>query len=310
MFSRRYLAVKAFSSHSCAATISEEVRWPEFQLRGRLLFQPGSYVLHVRRVQWRGTGLARASPTDDVVQQLGVGLHAILQKTREKEGTKLQDSDTFDKIPKIEAEGQGIISLRFVDIWEETGELRSRLCSRGYEARQVDPASLFAASPSVTATRLAFGIGICAGRGHRTGGHLVSYLHAELEEPYYVKRPVESRKPRIICWVKRYLHGDKRAPWWPDHFEATTQNLIFVRWASEPGSFVKKGATQKDTTIGIVHVDDLLSVGKRKNLDNSFLQLAGTQKLKRVEHMEIGKSVLFLGGHITRYKDRITLKSK
>ena len=114
-----------------------------------------------------------------------------------------------------------------------------------------------------------------------------------LGEPHYVKRPVEFSKPGIVWRVKRYLHGDKRAPWWPDHFEATTQNLIFVRWASEPGSFVKKGATPKDTTIGIVHVDDLLSVGKRKNLDNSFLQLAGTQKLKRVEHMEIGKSVLF-----------------
>ena len=152
MFSRRYLAVKAFSSHSCAATNSEEVRWPEFQLRGRLLFQPGSYVLHVRRVQWRGIGLARASPRHDVVQQLGMCPSAILQETREKEGTKLQDPDTFDKIPKIEAEGQGIISSRFVDMWEETGELRSRLCSRGYEASQVDPASLFAATPSVTAT--------------------------------------------------------------------------------------------------------------------------------------------------------------
>ena len=46
---------------------------------------------------------------------------------------------------QTEAEGHDIISSRCVDRWEENGELRSRLCSRGYESSQVDPASLFAA---------------------------------------------------------------------------------------------------------------------------------------------------------------------
>ena len=40
------------------------------------------------------------------------------------------------------------------------------------------------------------------------------------------------------------------------------------------------------------------------------MQLERTLKLKRVEDIENGKSVLFLGDYITKYKDKITLKSK
>ena len=45
-------------------------------------------------------------------------------------------------------------------------------------------------------------------------------------------------------------------------------------------------------------------------LDNFFVQLEKTLKLKRGEFIENGKSVLFLGDYITKFKDKITLKSK
>ena len=60
----------------------------------------------------------------------------------------------------------------------------------------------------------------------------------------------------------------------------------------------------------VVHVDGLLSVGKRKHPDNFFVQLEKTLKLKRAEVTENGKSVLFLGDYVTKFKDKITLKSK
>ena len=87
-------------------------------------------------------------------------------------------------------------------------------------------------------------------------------------------------------------------------------NCVFERMKSEPGCFVKKGVTHKDTIIVVLHVDDLLSVGKRKHLDNFFVQLEKTLKLKRVEFIDNGKSVLFLGDYITKFKDKITLKRK
>ena len=86
--------------------------------------------------------------------------------------------------------------------------------------------------------------------------------------------------------------------------------LGFERLESEPSCFVKKGVTHKDTIIVVVHVDDLPSVGKRKHLDNFFVQLEKTLKLKLIEFIENGKSVLFLSDYITKFKDKITLKSK
>ena len=79
-------------------------------------------------------------------------------------------------------------------------------------------------------------------------------------------------------------------------------NLNFVRWASGPGCFLTQGATPEDTIVVIVQVGDLSRVGQPKNLDNFFVQLARTLKLKRVEYFEIVRSVLFFGNHITRYK--------
>ena len=51
-------------------------------------------------------------------------------------------------------------------------------------------------------------------------------------------------------------------------------------------------------------------LGTEKHLDNFFVQLEKTLKLKRVEFIEIGNSVLFLRDYIKKFKDKITLKSK
>ena len=51
-------------------------------------------------------------------------------------------------------------------------------------------------------------------------------------------------------------------------------------------------------------------LGSEKHLDNFVVQHEKTFKLKRVEFIENGKSVLFLGDYNTKFKDKITLKSK
>ena len=67
-----------------------------------------------------------------------------MQETREKKVTKLQQFETYEEVPQVEAEAQGIFGSRFVDKREESGELRSRLVSRGYESSQADPATRIA----------------------------------------------------------------------------------------------------------------------------------------------------------------------
>ena len=45
-----------------------------------------------------------------------------MQEAHEKEVKKLQQFETYEEVPQAEAEGQVIISSRFVDKWEESGE--------------------------------------------------------------------------------------------------------------------------------------------------------------------------------------------
>ena len=254
--------------------------------------------------------LHESDPEEMWSNDLGWVPKSDLQAAREKEVTKLQEFDTFEEVLQDEAEGE-IISSRFVDKWDTGGELRSRLVSRGYEASQIDPASLLAATPSVMATRIALVLGLAHDVDVAVADISGAFLHAVVEQPFHVKPPIEYRKPGIVWRVKRYLYGDKRAPrGWQDHLETTMLNLNFERLESEPGCVVKKGATPKDSIIVVVHVDDLLSVGKREKLDRFFVQLAETLKIKHIEYMENGKPVLFLGDYITKYKDKITLKSK
>ena len=110
------------------------------------------------------------------------------------------------------------------------------------------------------------------------------------KQHFFVTPPAEHRKPGVVWKVKRYLYGDKRSPRrWQDHFEKPMLELGFERLESKSGCFVKEEVS---------------------HLDNFFVQLEKTLKLKRVEFIEIGKSVLFLGDYITKFKDKITLKSK
>ena len=113
---------------------------------------------------------------------------------------KLQQFETYEEVPQAEADGQEIISSRL-----ESGELRSRLVSRGYE-------SLFAATPSVVATRIALVLGLAQDVEMAVADISGAFLHAVLEKLFFVTPPAEYRKPGVVRKIKRYLYGDKRAP--------------------------------------------------------------------------------------------------
>ena len=204
--------------------------------------------------------LHESDPEEMWSNDLGWVPKSDLQAAREKEVAKLQEFDTFEEVPQNEFEGE-IMSSWFVDKWDTSGELRSRLVSRGYEASQIDPVSLFDATPSVTATRIAFVLVLAHDVDIAVADISGAFLHAVVEQPFYVKPPIEYQIPGIVWRVKRCLYGDKRAPkGWHKNFETLMLNLNFERLEFEPGCFVKKGATPKDSIIA----DDFLSVEKRE----------------------------------------------
>ena len=152
---------------------------------------------------------------------------SILQEAREKRVTKLQQFETYKEVPQAEAEGQKITSSRFVDKWEESGELRSRLVSRSYESSQADRSDENCAR-----------VGIGTRRGNGSGGHFWSFSSwSVLEKHFYVTPPAEYRKPSVVWKMKRYLYGDKRAPReWQHHFEKTMLEWAFNAWSRNLGA--------------------------------------------------------------------------
>ena len=130
--------------------------------------------------------LHESDPEEVWSNDLGWVPKSELQAAREKEVTKLREFDTFEEVLQDEAEGD-IISSRFVDKWDTSGELRSRLVSRGYEVSEIDPASLFAATPSVTATRIALVLGLAHDLDVAVADISGAFLHAAVEQPFYVK---------------------------------------------------------------------------------------------------------------------------
>ena len=71
-----------------------------------------------------------------------------------------------------------------MDKWEGCGELRSRLVSRSYESCHTDPASLFADTPSVVATRIALVLGLTQNVEMAVADIAGAFLHAVLEKHF------------------------------------------------------------------------------------------------------------------------------
>ena len=66
----------------------------------------------------------------------------------------------------------------------DNGELRSRLVSRGDESNHTDPASLFAATPSIVATRIALVLGLAQDVEMAMAEISGAFLHAVLEKHF------------------------------------------------------------------------------------------------------------------------------
>ena len=90
------------------------------------------------------------------------------------------------------------MSSRFVDKWEESGELRSRQVSRGYESSEVDPTSLFAATPSVVATIIALVLGLAQDVEMAVADISGAFLHAVLKH-ISLSRQQLSTGSQVLC---------------------------------------------------------------------------------------------------------------
>ena len=224
---------------------------------------------------------------------------SILQEARDEEVTQLQGFDTVAEVPQTEAETRHC--PRFVDKWEETGELRSRLCARDYEASQGDPVSLFAATPSVTATRIPLVLGLAQD---------VDMAVADISEVFLqrcagqvVLRQAASRVPK----AKNCLEGKELSVWGQACTEEMARPL--------PGNdaevcFVKK----------VGHAKGLDHCGCACGRSLECREARESRQLLRAVSRDVEAQACRVrrdwqvstlpGDHISKCKDTMTLKSK
>ena len=137
--------------------------------------------------------LHESDPEEVWSNDLGWVPKSDLQAAREKEVTKLREFDTFEEVLQDEAEGD-IISSRFVDKWDTSGELRSRLVSRGYEVSEIDPASLLLQHRRSLQRELHWWLGLAHDLGCGSGGHFWSFSSCSCGTT--VLRETASRLPK------------------------------------------------------------------------------------------------------------------
>ena len=204
-----------------------------------------------------------------------------------------------------------IISSRFVGGWEECGELRSRLVSRGYESSHTDPASLFAATPSVVATKIAVVLGLAQDVEMVVADISGAFLHAVLEKHFFVTPPDEYREPGVVWKIQRYLHADKRAPRGVAGSRREHDAGIGLRTLGVRTRVLREeGSHTKTQSLWLCMWTISRVLGSENMSTTSVCNWRKTLKPKRVEFIENGKSVLFLVDYITKFKDKITLKIK
>ena len=142
----------------------------------------------------------------------------------------------------------------------------------------------------------------------RLGDVSTAFLHAGLPEgeEIFVQPPPEYYSDPDVIWrLKKALYGLKSSPrHWQDHFADVLLQHGATRLKSDPNVF----HFQKQKTIVMVYVDDLLIFGEQPDYIMNLLQKEFL--LKDISRLEDGQPAEFLGRTIRRDGDSFVLGCK
>lgn len=179
------------------------------------------------------------------------------------------------------------IGVRWVDHNKGTRAepiVRSRLVGQEF-ANGEHRDDLFAPTPPLAAAR--FLLSTCASRGRRgPGGHRVllldikkAFLYGRISRNVYIELPEEdpmSESGLYVGKLDKTMYGTRDAPAaWQDEVEKTMKNLGFEPCVSTPCLYY-----HPETKVRVVaHVDDMMCVGDKDELDEFLTLLKSKYKL-------------------------------
>ena len=197
---------------------------------------------------------------------------ARVREARLEEVTFMQKEHLWDVVPREQAAGHRVVSVRWVDTNKGTADrpdVRSRLVARDFNAGvDRDREDLFAATPPWELKRLLLSHAADRrGRGTRKVMLIdvkKAHLYPLCATDTYIELPDEvGAGPGFVGKLRRMLYGLRSAAaTWENHYASNLEQIGFARGVSTPVSFYHAG---RGISL-VVHGDDFTFVGYEKDL--------------------------------------------
>ena len=218
-----------------------------------------------------------------------------------KEMKSMRDFGVFDEvdIDKVPREAlESAISTRWVKLRKPDGTVRCRIVARGYTQQVEDKDETFASTPSLTTLRLLLTLAVAKGWHISIGDISTAFLHALVNEDFYVIPPLEFYPEGRTLWkLRKALYGLKHSPkLWQQHFASVMEKNNFRRMKSDPNLYVH----ESKKLYVLAYVDDLMFFGSCADVSTLIADLQKDLLLKVTGTLDEGDSATFLGRNLKR----------
>ena len=196
-----------------------------------------------------------------------------VHEARMEEVTFMRKENLWDAVPRSQAAGHRVVSVRWVDTnkgTEDKPEIRSRLVARDFNGGwDKDREDLFAATPPWELKRLLLSLATVTRAGKCKKVLLIdvkkAHLYPPCAEDVFVELPEEAGEgPDRVGRLRRMLYGLRSAAaTWENHYAGKLVSVGFERGMSSPVSFYHPG---RQISL-VVHGDDFTFVGAPPDLD-------------------------------------------
>ncbi|OLP97472.1 Retrovirus-related Pol polyprotein from transposon TNT 1-94 [Symbiodinium microadriaticum] len=218
-----------------------------------------------------------------------------------KEMKSMRDFGVFDEvdIDKVPREAlESAISTKWVKLRKPDGTVRCRIVARGYTQQVEDKDETFASTPSLTTLRLLLTLAVAKGWHISIGDISTAFLHALVNEDFYVIPPLEFYPEGRTLWkLRKALYGLKHSPkLWQQHFASVMEKNNFRRMKSDPNLYVH----ESKKLYVLAYVDDLMFFGSCADVSTLIADLQKDLLLKVTGTLDEGNSATFLGRNLKR----------
>ena len=195
-----------------------------------------------------------------------------VRQARMEEVGYMQKERLWDVVPRKEAEGQRIVSVKWVDTnkgSDERPDIRSRLVARDFKGHDKGREDLFAATPPWELKRLLMSHAADVSDGRVRKMLLVDVKKAHLNSPctedVYIELPDEAGDGADkVGKLRRWLYGFRpAAAAWENHYAGGLMEEGFRRGVVTPVSFYHE---KRDVNL-VVHGDDFTFTGDQTGVE-------------------------------------------